>query len=232
MGQGVVWYTGQFYAQSFIETVCKVEFIQSRNLMLWAILMATPCFVLFGWLSDKVGRKWIMLIGMLAAVLTYRPIYKQFLSLTSAKNRIEKIDLSKTTASEPKVVIDAKDNTKIYVTQVFDTASAVSKKRQEVTKLSGDREINKEKQCQQFSSWSARVAALRLLSQRRQHLRPAHSAAEYVPVCTPPHQRSRTRLYARWLVSSFQTVLKLPLTFQAKATTSRSTQWCLSVVVV
>ena len=122
MGQGVVWYTGQFYAQSFIETVCKVEFIQSRNLMLWAILMATPCFVLFGWLSDKVARKWIMLIGMLAAVLTYRPIYKQFLSLTSAKNRIEKIDLAKTTASEPKVVIDAKDNTKIYITQTFDTA--------------------------------------------------------------------------------------------------------------
>ena len=122
MGQGVVWYTGQFYAQSFIETVCKVEFIQSRNLILWAILMATPCFVLFGWLSDKVGRKWIMLIGMLAAVLTYRPIYKQFLSLTSTKNRIEKIDLSKTTTSEPKVVIDAKETTKIYVIQVFDTA--------------------------------------------------------------------------------------------------------------
>jgi len=122
MGQGVVWYTGQFYAQSFIETVCKVEFIQSRNLMLWAILMATPCFVLFGWLSDKVGRKWIMLIGMLAAVVTYRPIYKQFLSLTNAKNRIEKIDLSKTTASEPKVVIDANEATKIYVTQTFDTA--------------------------------------------------------------------------------------------------------------
>jgi MFS family permease len=122
MGQGVVWYTGQFYAQSFIETVCKVEFIQSRNLMLWAILMATPCFVLFGWLSDKVGRKWIMLIGMLAAVLTYRPIYKQFLSLTNAKNRIEKIDLSKTTVSEPKVVTDAKETTKIYVSQTFDTA--------------------------------------------------------------------------------------------------------------
>ena len=122
MGQGVVWYTGQFYAQSFIETVCKVEFIQSRNLMLWAILMATPCFVLFGWLSDKVGRKWIMLIGMLAAVLTYRPIYKQFLSLTSAKNRIEKIDLAKTTVSEPKVVTDAKEATKIYVIQIFDTA--------------------------------------------------------------------------------------------------------------
>ena len=86
------------------------------------INLATPCFVLFGWLSDKVGRKWIMLIGMLAAVLTYRPIYKQFLSLTSTKNRIEKIDLSKTTTSEPKVVIDAKETTKIYVIQVFDTA--------------------------------------------------------------------------------------------------------------
>lgn len=121
MGQGVVWYTGQFYAQSFIETVCKVEFIQSRNLMLWAILMATPCFVLFGWLSDKVGRKWIMLIGMLAAILTYRPIYKQFLSLTSAKNRTEKIDLSKTTNTIPKVTVDAKDKSKIYVTQILDT---------------------------------------------------------------------------------------------------------------
>ena len=121
MGQGVVWYTGQFYAQSFIETVCKVEFIQSRNLMLWAILLATPCFVLFGWLSDKVGRKWIMLIGMLAAVLTYRPIYKQFLSLTNAQNRTEKIDLTKTTTSPLKVSVDAKDNTKLYLTQVFDT---------------------------------------------------------------------------------------------------------------
>ena len=51
MGQGVVWYTGQFYAQSFIETVCKIEFVQSRNIMLIAILMATPCFVLSGWVS-------------------------------------------------------------------------------------------------------------------------------------------------------------------------------------
>ena len=121
MGQGVVWYTGQFYAQSFIETVCKVEFVQSRNVMLIAILMATPCFVLFGWLSDKVGRKWIMLIGMLAAVLTYRPIYKQFLSISSAQNRIDKIDLTKTVASSVTVKTDSKEATKIYVTQSFDT---------------------------------------------------------------------------------------------------------------
>ena len=122
MGQGVVWYTGQFYAQSFIETVCKIDFIQSRNIMLVAILMATPCFVLFGWLSDKVGRKWIMLIGMLAAVLTYRPIYQQFLSISSAQNRIDKIDLTKTVASPVSVKTDSKEVTKIYVTQIFDTA--------------------------------------------------------------------------------------------------------------
>jgi MFS family permease len=122
MGQGVVWYTGQFYAQSFIETVCKIDFIQSRNIMLVAILMATPCFVLFGWLSDKVGRKWIMLIGMLAAVLTYRPIYQQFLSISIAQNRIDKIDLTKTVASSVSVKADSKEVTKIYVTQSFDTA--------------------------------------------------------------------------------------------------------------
>ena len=122
MGQGVVWYTGQFYAQSFIETVCKIDFIQSRNIMLVAILMATPCFVLFGWLSDKVGRKWIMLFGMLAAVLTYRPIYQQFLSISSAQNRIDKIDLKKTVASPVTVKTDSKEATKIYVTQSFDTA--------------------------------------------------------------------------------------------------------------
>lgn len=122
MGQGVVWYTGQFYAQSFIETVCKVEFIQSRDLMLWAILMATPCFVLFGWLSDKIGRKWIMLFGMLAAILTYRPIYKQFLEITNSQNRIDKIDLVNTIVSSKKVVIDSKDPAKIFLVQHFDTA--------------------------------------------------------------------------------------------------------------
>jgi MFS family permease len=66
MGQGVVWYTGQFYAQSFIENVCKIDFEQSRTILIWAILFATPFFVVFGKWSDKVGRKWIMLTGMLS----------------------------------------------------------------------------------------------------------------------------------------------------------------------
>ena len=122
MGQGVIWYTGQFYAQSFIETVCKVEFVQSRNLMLWAILFATPFFVVFGYLSDRIGRKWIMLLGMLLGIVTYRPIYQYFLDATNAKNRIEKIDLANTATSEKMASIDVKDKTKILVVQKTDTA--------------------------------------------------------------------------------------------------------------
>jgi MFS family permease len=122
MGQGVIWYTGQFYAQSFIETVCKVDFIQSRNLMLWAILFATPFFVIFGYLSDRIGRKWIMMAGMLAGILTYRPIYQHFLDVTSANNRVEKIDLANTVTTPLMASIDHKDNTKLYIIHHYDTA--------------------------------------------------------------------------------------------------------------
>src|SRR5687767_4629437 len=86
MGQGVIWYTGQFYAQNFLETKCNIEFEQSRTIMLWAIAFATPFFVLWGWLSDKIGRKWIMMIGMLLGILTYRPIFNTFLKDSDVKN--------------------------------------------------------------------------------------------------------------------------------------------------
>ncbi len=81
MGQGVVWYTGQFYAQSFLENVCKIDFEQSRTILIWAILFATPLFIVFGHWSDKVGRKWIMLSGMLLAVCTYHYLFKELLYL-------------------------------------------------------------------------------------------------------------------------------------------------------
>lgn len=77
MGQGVVWYTGQFYAQSFLENSCKLDFDQSRTILIWAILFATPFFVVFGALSDRFGRKWIMLTGMLLAVVSYRPLFNE-----------------------------------------------------------------------------------------------------------------------------------------------------------
>lgn len=85
MGQGVVWYTGQFYAQNFLETKCNIDFEQSRTIMLWAIALATPFFILWGWLSDKIGRKWIMMVGMALAIFTYRPIFSEFLKDTDIK---------------------------------------------------------------------------------------------------------------------------------------------------
>lgn len=75
MGQGVVWYTGQFYALSFIQNTLHVELAQASQLIMWALLLGTPFFIFFGWLSDKIGRKWIMLAGMLQAVFLYRPLY-------------------------------------------------------------------------------------------------------------------------------------------------------------
>lgn len=89
MGQGVVWYTGQFYAQTFIERTCSVEFVQTRYIILTAIALGTGFFILWGWLSDRVGRKWIMLAGMLLAVLTYRPIYKAIYNVADTKDKIE-----------------------------------------------------------------------------------------------------------------------------------------------
>jgi MFS family permease len=85
MGQGVIWYTGQFYAQNFLETKCNIEFGQSRTILLWAIVFATPFFLFFGWLSDKIGRKWIMMAGLLLGILTYRPIFSYFLEHTDVK---------------------------------------------------------------------------------------------------------------------------------------------------
>jgi len=87
MGQGVVWYTGQFYAQSFIENVCKVDFDQSRTIIIWAILFATPFFVVFGSWSDKVGRKWIILSGMALAILTYKFLFSSLLTTADTNGR-------------------------------------------------------------------------------------------------------------------------------------------------
>ncbi|MEL7561959.1 MFS transporter [Dehalogenimonas sp. 4OHTPN] len=75
MGQGVVWYTGQFYALFYLQKIFSVDLVDSNFIVGAAVLMATPLFVFFGWLSDRIGRKKIMLAGMLLAVLTYYPIY-------------------------------------------------------------------------------------------------------------------------------------------------------------
>ena len=92
MGQGVIWYTGQFYAMSFLEKTMNIDKMQVDNLMFIALIMGTPFFLLFGWLSDKVGRKWIMMTGMLIAILSYWSIYKEMYRTTNVKGKTEIVE--------------------------------------------------------------------------------------------------------------------------------------------
>jgi hypothetical protein len=75
-GQGVVWYTGQFYALFFLTTTLKVDFKEAYTLIAIALLIGTPFFVVLGTLSDKIGRKRIILAGCLLAALSYIPLFK------------------------------------------------------------------------------------------------------------------------------------------------------------
>lgn len=95
MGQGVVWYTSQFYAQTFLLKTCNIEPTQANTWMGIGLLIGTPFFVIFGALSDKVGRKFIMLAGMLIALLSYRYIFTQFYNYADIKQKTEIVDQSK-----------------------------------------------------------------------------------------------------------------------------------------
>jgi len=96
MGQGVVWYTGQFYAMSFMKTVMFLDTDQADVILGIALLLGTPFFVVCGRLSDKIGRKWVMMAGMLLALLTYRPIYEAMYQITNTARKTELAGAGKT----------------------------------------------------------------------------------------------------------------------------------------
>lgn len=89
MGQGLVWYTGQFYAQTFLLKICHLEETQTNLILVIGLLAGTPLFVLFGALSDKLGRKGIMLAGMALALFLYRPIFSTMYDLVETKQKTE-----------------------------------------------------------------------------------------------------------------------------------------------
>jgi MFS family permease len=75
-GQAVVWYGGQFYALFFLQQVLKIDVKTANYLIAASLAIGTPCFILFGWWSDRIGRKKIVLAGCLIAAVTYVPIFK------------------------------------------------------------------------------------------------------------------------------------------------------------
>jgi MFS family permease len=97
-GQAVIWYTGQFYALFFLEKTLKVDGATANILVAIALALATPFFILFGWLSDKIGRKPIIMAGLALAALTYFPLFG---ALTTAANPA----LARAQESAPVIVI-------------------------------------------------------------------------------------------------------------------------------
>ncbi|MBS0294753.1 MAG: MFS transporter [Proteobacteria bacterium] len=97
VGQAVVWYTGQFYALFFLEKILKVDGALTNVLVAIALVIGTPFFIFFGWLSDKIGRKPIILLGCLLAAATYFPLFN---ALTDAANP----GLAKAEATAPVIV--------------------------------------------------------------------------------------------------------------------------------
>jgi len=93
-GQGVVWYTGQFYALFYLQSILNVNQTSANYIVAIALLMGMPFFVFFGWLSDRIGRKWIIMAGLLLAMFSYLPIYRAMrfvtpsdvLTVTSQRN--------------------------------------------------------------------------------------------------------------------------------------------------
>ena len=75
-GQAVVWYTGQFYALFFLQNILRVDLFTANVLIAWSLILGTGGFIVFGTLSDKIGRKPIILAGCLIAALTYFPVFK------------------------------------------------------------------------------------------------------------------------------------------------------------
>lgn len=101
MGQAVVWYGGQFYALFFLQNVLKVD-LQAANIMVAiALFLATPFFVIFGALSDKIGRKPIIMAGLLIAAVTYMPLFKALTHMANPALAEAQASIRATVTSDP-----------------------------------------------------------------------------------------------------------------------------------
>lgn len=102
MGEAVVWYTGQFYALIFLTQVLKVEPQTANILVAGGLVIGTPFFVIFGWLSDHIGRKPIIMVGCLLAALTYFPIFKAITHYANPALELAQMSAPVTVVADPK----------------------------------------------------------------------------------------------------------------------------------
>jgi len=86
IGEGVVWYSGQFWALYFLQQVSKVDLFASSYIVMAGLLIATPTLILWGWVSDLIGRKPVILGGFLLAAVTYYPLYAWLGAVTQPNN--------------------------------------------------------------------------------------------------------------------------------------------------
>ena len=100
-GQAVVWYGGQFYALLFLTNTLKVPAINAQVMIAIALLLGTPFFIVFGSLSDKIGRKPIIMAGFVLAVVTYFPIFKQITHFANPKLEAALMSAPVTVVADP-----------------------------------------------------------------------------------------------------------------------------------
>lgn len=116
MGQGVVWYSGQFLSLNFFKGTCNVDPQQAETWFGIAFILATPLFLVFASLSDRIGRKWIMLGGMLLAVLTTKPLFQQLKAISDPANKQELV--AEKVKKDPFFKIDAKSSDTTYTVEL------------------------------------------------------------------------------------------------------------------
>lgn len=162
MGQGVVWYTGQFYALSFIQNTLNVEIGQASRLIMYALGFATPFFIIFGALSDRIGRKWIMMTGMLLAIVFYRPIYSAMYEAGSTSHKTEVAAHSSTTIAMNAVNNEHDDSIRVTTFYKTYTDGTISKETREefvtkkmtVSNQSAQVKVNKAVELNRSSFWT------------------------------------------------------------------------------
>jgi MFS family permease len=122
-GQGVVWYTGQFYALTFLQSQLKLDWLPAYAIVSCALLLGTPLFLVFGHLSDRIGRKRIILAGCLLGALTYVPIYMAMKAVANPSG-VAKVTWSDLSGAQLTAMIGLVFVQLVYVTMVYGPIAA------------------------------------------------------------------------------------------------------------